>query len=137
MGKCECGRLKGNPCGPLRPNTINVTMPLAVIVGLIMVNLIQPGEGRLDADALEALAAQGQEITADHEDKDFTSIISNLALMLFTDNLFLSASQTNLLPLIFFSIFFAGMLTTMGRKVQAITELIPQINEALLAFILR
>ena len=28
MGKCECGRLKGNPCGPLRPNTINVTMPL-------------------------------------------------------------------------------------------------------------
>ena len=27
MGNCECGRLKGNPCGPLRPNTINVTMP--------------------------------------------------------------------------------------------------------------
>ena len=29
MGKCQCGRLKGNPCGPLRPNTINVTMPVA------------------------------------------------------------------------------------------------------------
>ena len=27
MGNCECGRLKGNPCGPLRLNTINVTMP--------------------------------------------------------------------------------------------------------------
>ena len=27
MGKCEYGRLKGNPCGLLRPNTINVTMP--------------------------------------------------------------------------------------------------------------
>ena len=27
MGNCECDRLKGNPCGPLRPNTINVTMP--------------------------------------------------------------------------------------------------------------
>ena len=26
MGNCECGRLKGNPCGPLWPNTINVTM---------------------------------------------------------------------------------------------------------------
>ena len=34
MGKCECGRLKGNPCGPLRPNTINVTMPLADILGI-------------------------------------------------------------------------------------------------------
>ena len=29
MGNCECGRLKGNPCGPLRPNTINVTMPVS------------------------------------------------------------------------------------------------------------
>ena len=29
MGKCQCGRLKGNPCGPLRPNTINVTMPIS------------------------------------------------------------------------------------------------------------
>lgn len=128
-------RKLGRP-GGLAITYYMTTTVLAVIVGLIMVNLIQPGEGRLDADALEALAAQGQEITAGHEDKDFTSIISNLALMLFTDNLFLSASQTNLLPLIFFSIFFAGMLTTMGRKVQAITELIPQINEALLAFIL-
>ena len=27
MGNCECGCLKGNPCGPLRLNTINVTMP--------------------------------------------------------------------------------------------------------------
>ena len=26
MGECECGRLKGNPCGPLRPNPFNVTM---------------------------------------------------------------------------------------------------------------
>ena len=31
MGKCECRRLNGNPCGPLRPNTINVTMPLSPI----------------------------------------------------------------------------------------------------------
>ena len=27
MGNRECSRLKGNPCGPLRLNTINVTMP--------------------------------------------------------------------------------------------------------------
>ena len=34
MGKCECGRLKGNPCGPLRPNTINVTMPSVDLIYL-------------------------------------------------------------------------------------------------------
>ena len=27
MGNRACSRLKGNPCGPLRLNTINVTMP--------------------------------------------------------------------------------------------------------------
>ena len=41
MGNCECGRLKGNPCGPLRPNTINVTMP---------------ADGRFRAGALEKIA---------------------------------------------------------------------------------
>ena len=35
MGKCECGRLKGNPCGPLRPNTINVTMPDPVLLDVL------------------------------------------------------------------------------------------------------
>ena len=42
MGKCECGRLKGNPCGPLRPNTINVTMPtsLAYLRGLILATFL-------------------------------------------------------------------------------------------------
>ena len=35
MGKCQCGRLKGNPCGPLRPNTINVTMPAMVMVSIM------------------------------------------------------------------------------------------------------
>ena len=30
MGNRECGRLKGNPCGPLRLNTINVTMPCSL-----------------------------------------------------------------------------------------------------------
>ena len=34
MGKCECGHLKGNPCGPLRPNTINVTMPSVDLIYL-------------------------------------------------------------------------------------------------------
>ena len=63
-------------------------------------------------------------------------ILENLLLMLFTDNLFLSASETNLLPLIVFSIIFAGMLTTMGKRVHAITEMIGQVNEALMAFIL-
>ena len=39
MGNCECGRLKGNPCGPLRPNTINVTMPLSQCNNFLVLRL--------------------------------------------------------------------------------------------------
>lgn len=52
--------------------------------------------------------------------------------MLFTDNLIAAAAETNLLALIVF----AGMLTTMGRRVSALTQMIVQVNDALLSFIL-
>ena len=124
-----------------RPGSLAVvyyltTTVMAVIVGLIMVNLIQPGIGTVDVATLDALAQEGQALTAGREDADFSTIIGDLVLMLFTDNLFLSAAETNLLPLILFSIIFAGMLTTMGGQVRAITEMIQQVNEALLSFIL-
>ena len=112
------------------------TTVMAVIVGLVMVNLIRPGIGAIDADTLETMAAQGQQVTAGREDEDVGSILGNLALMLFTDNLFLAAAESSLLPLIFFSIIFAGMLTTMGSKVRALTEMILQVNDAMLSFIL-
>lgn len=63
-------------------------------------------------------------------------ILSNLILMLFTDNLLGAAVETNLLPLIVFSIIFAGMLTTMGQKVETITTMIGQINEAMMSFVM-
>jgi Na+/H+-dicarboxylate symporter len=63
-------------------------------------------------------------------------IFKNLVLMLFTDNLLGSMVGINLLPLIVFSIVFAGMLTTMGAKAQVISDLVIGINDALLNFIL-
>ena len=112
-----------------------MTTVLAVIVGLLMVNLIQPGVG-VDQTTLDASLAEGQVSTAGREDADLGTILRGLVLMLFTDNLIESAAKTSLLPLIFFSIIFAGMLTTMGTRVQALTKIIVQVNEALLSFIL-
>ena len=40
MGNRECGRLKGNPCGPLRPNTINVTMPFRVLFDMLTIRFL-------------------------------------------------------------------------------------------------
>ena len=127
-------RKLGRP-GGLAVTYYLMTTVLAVIVGLLMVNLIQPGVG-VDQTTLDASHAEGQVSTAGREDADLGTILRGLVLMLFTDNLIESAAKTSLLPLILFSIIFAGMLTTMGTRVQALTEIIVQVNEALLSFIL-
>jgi Na+/H+-dicarboxylate symporter len=63
-------------------------------------------------------------------------IFVDLVLMLFTDNLLRSMVEMNLLPLIVFSIVFAAMLTTMGKRSALIAELVTGVNDALMTFIM-
>jgi Na+/H+-dicarboxylate symporter len=139
------------------------TTILAVIVGLILVNVIRPGVGTMRSEDVAASARVNRseqakaevrqklsDATGLEEDKivsvfetlqpepqkSIWVVLQNLALMLFTDNLFKSAVNMDLLPLIFFSIIFAGMLTTLGTKVTGLTELIDQANHALMAFVM-
>ncbi|MHC5109708.1 MAG: dicarboxylate/amino acid:cation symporter [Planctomycetota bacterium] len=141
------------------------TTVLAVTVGLVMVNLIRPGVGTVDQETMEEMAAQQRvgeareeilqyfvestnlpkdkilfvfdELETPKEEKPTIGMLfENLLLMLFTDNLINSAANADLLPLILFSLIFAGMLTTLGEKVKVITSLIDQANDALMAFIL-
>jgi Na+/H+-dicarboxylate symporter len=141
-------RKLGRPGGLAITYYVTTTV-LAVLVGLALVNLIQPGSGvdpaTLEAGAadggevaatLEAGAADGGEVAAGRGDMGFGTILQNLALMLFTNNLFRSATEGNLLPLIIFSIMFAGVLTTMGNRVSRVAALIVQVNQALLSFVL-
>jgi solute carrier family 1 (neuronal/epithelial high affinity glutamate transporter), member 1 len=70
------------------------------------------------------------------DDHSLGHIFHNLVLMLFTDNLFKAAAEAQLLPLIVFSLVFAGMLTTLGERVDNITRIIDQANHALMSFVL-
>jgi len=140
------------------------TTLLAVTVGLIVVNVIQPGVGTVDQETIEQYRGVGlnspkqkmlkklveftgmtkAEVASvfdelpsgENEAPGVGTIIENLALMVFTDNLFQSAANTDLLPLIVFSIIFGAMLTTLGSRVESITQLIEQTNTALMDFVL-
>jgi solute carrier family 1 (high affinity glutamate transporter) protein 1 len=115
-----------------------MTTVLAVTIGVIVVNVFQPGVG-MDADQMLSIsdAAEVEAITeSDEHPKGISDIFKNLLLMLFTDNLLGSMVNTQLLPLIVFSIVFAGMLTTMGDRAQLLTTLVTGVNDALLSFVM-
>lgn len=133
-----------------RPGAVAVgyyfmTTVLAVTTGIIVVNLFAPGVG-LDVDAL-AVADDGghgthgaerlQEMADDPEGPSgLGDIFQNLVLMLFTDNLLMSMARGDLLPLIVFSIVFAGMLTTMGSRARTLTDFVESANDALMSFVM-
>ncbi|MBT4865469.1 MAG: dicarboxylate/amino acid:cation symporter [Planctomycetaceae bacterium] len=123
------------------------TTVLAVATGLIVVNIIDPGlmidpetiasaqeEGEHQVD--KAKAAIESKTGEAAEPPTMGMILKNLTLMLFTKNLLGSMVDVNLLPLIVFSIIFAGMLTTMGQRSETMATLIVSINDALMNFIM-
>ena len=156
-------RKLGKPGGYTILYYLSTTL-LAVGLGLVVVNVIQPGVGSVDEATLEKLREEGspaqakvkvrealaestgldEKVIADAftdlpeptGELDVWMIMNNLIEKLFTDNLFMAAAETNLLPLILFSIVFAALLSTMGTRVATITEMIGQVNDALLSFIM-
>ncbi|MEZ6056380.1 MAG: dicarboxylate/amino acid:cation symporter [Planctomycetaceae bacterium] len=118
------------------------TTVLAVFLGLAMVNLLKPGGADIDRAQAEAIVqneANAEKIKENRETVEqggALGIVKNLGLMIFTDNLFNSAAKSDLLPLIVFSLVFAGLLTTLGERVEIITKVIDQANHAMMAFVM-
>jgi len=131
------------------------TTLLAVLLGLVLVNAIRPGVGVKPSKQPQDVSATKQKIgdylahevnvPRDHvatllgeekaDERGIGVILRNLVLSLFTDNLFRSALEMNLLPLIIFSIIFAGVLTTLPG-VDGLKSLIEQANTALMALVM-
>jgi len=158
-------RKLGRPAGLTVLYYLSTTV-LAVVIGSILVNAVAPGRGTVSDERRQQVAgkvttAEAQRRLLDElatstalsrdqvakavpslagglkqDEPDLGDIAQNLALMLVTDNLVTSAAETNLLPLIVFSIFFAAVLTTLGRRVKTVTDLIVGSNEALMSFVL-
>lgn len=122
------------------------TTVLAAIVGLALVNLIQPGSGAVGAASPEAAAqaarleageaASAGAAGATQETTTLTEAFRRLALTLCTDNLLRAMAEGNLLPLIVFSILFASVLSTMGRRAEPLARLITTANDAILRLVM-
>lgn len=102
------------------------TTGIAVFIGLVMVNLIQPGAG---------LAVQGGTAPSGVIAGKDTGI-GDILLSLVSPNLVKSAADTQLLPLIVFAIVFSAALTTLGGKGAKAVEFFDAVNEAMMKLVI-
>ena len=100
------------------------TSGIAVIAGIIVVNIMQPGLGvELITDIPEKVAGK--------ESIGITEILKSFV----TPNLFQSMAIMEILPIIMFSLVFGGVLTTLGEKGKLVISVFDGINIAIMKIV--
>ena len=100
------------------------TSGIAVMVGIIVVNIMQPGLGvELTTDIPEKVAGK--------ESIGITDILTSFV----TPNLFESMAKMEILPIIMFSLVFGGVLTTLGEKGKLVISVFDGINIAIMKIV--
>jgi aerobic C4-dicarboxylate transport protein len=107
-----------------------VVSTLALIIGLIVVNILKPGAGMnidtatLDAQSVSNLVSQSQTITP-----------VEFALHIIPENIINALSNGNLLQILFFSVLFGIALSSIGEKAVPVVTVIKSLEAGLFAII--
>ncbi|MEE9442283.1 MAG: cation:dicarboxylase symporter family transporter [candidate division Zixibacteria bacterium] len=101
------------------------TSTIAVVIGLILVNLIQPGSGFTFSGA----AAPE---TIGHQDSYsfFTWLTDQIP-----SNILKAAAETKVLPVIVFALIFGGVLTTIGSKGRTVISFCDAVNDVFMKIV--
>lgn len=103
-----------------------LTTSIAVFIGLVMVNLIQPGVGlELNQTVLSEEIIEQKEVG-----------VADIILSLVSPNLIASAAETQLLPIILFSVLFSAALTTLGDRSRVVINFFDGLNEAMMKLVI-
>jgi len=103
-----------------------VTTACAVLIGLLVVNVIQPGNG------IEQLTNTLPESVSNKADTGFVDIIRSLI----SPNILSAAANTQLLPVIVFCLLFAAALTTIGEKNVTLIRFFDGLNEVMMKLVI-
>jgi len=104
------------------------TTGIAVLIGLIMVNLIQPGEG--------LNIQMGTQEVSEHISSKGEIGASDILMSMVSPNLIASSADNQLLPLIVFAIFFSAALTTLGKTGEGVLSFFNGMNEAMMKMVI-
>lgn len=102
------------------------TTGFSVLVGLVLVNLISPGQG------VPPIGAGIPEFVPESTENTIVDVFVRLV----PDNIIGAAASGKILPLIVFSLLFGGVLTTIGNKGKPIIALFEGINAAIMKIVM-
>ena len=124
--------------GPLGLRTVlffMTTTGLAVLLGLILVIIIHPGVP-LESANMDSPPSSPQMVErVQDKPSTLTDLFKTILTSLVPKNLFAAMAETQILPLIVFSLVFGGVLTTIGDKGLPVIRLFEGINEAMMAIV--
>lgn len=103
-----------------------ITVGIAVFIGLVMVNLIQPGVGI----STEGLGSPDEVLNAVQQNG-----IGDILLSMVAPNLIAAAAETNLLPLILWSVAFGIALASLGDKGKPAARFFESLNEGMMLMV--
>ena len=101
------------------------TTAIAVLLGLVIVNIMQPGAGITEVSQVIPDRVSGK------EDTGFVEIIRSLI----GSNIIASAANTKLLEVIVFSILFAVALTTVGERGKPLLAFFDGLNDVMIKIV--
>ncbi len=101
-----------------------VTTAFSVVIGLCMVNLLQPGVSVEMANEIPEKVAGAE-----------ASGIIDILLSFISPNLIVSMAEMDILPIIIFSLVFGGVLTTLGEKGKNVIAFFDTVNEAIMKMV--
>jgi len=101
-----------------------MTTAIAVLIGIVMVNILQPGGG------VSLGAEQFPESFADKQKG-----IQDIVLSLVSPNIVAAAARMDILPLIVFSLAFGGIVTTLGERGRPVIRFFDGVNAAIMKMV--
>ncbi|MCB9933017.1 MAG: dicarboxylate/amino acid:cation symporter [Planctomycetes bacterium] len=106
-----------------------LTTGMSVLLGIILVNLIQPGAGA------ENLKAAGELPQSLREPKGALESLLQVVKGMFPPNLIQAGAEMNVLGLIVFSVVLGAVLSTMGERGRPVTRFFESFNEAIMKIV--
>jgi len=103
-----------------------ITTGIAVFIGIVVVNVIHPGDGGM------ALTGQMPDIVSS---KEGMSLVDVLLLKFISPNLFNSAEEFEILPLIVASILFGAAFASLGKESRVIVEVFTILDKAIMKIV--